>query len=111
MRGGDRARRAQHARPGQPGDVLERGLGVAAAVERDAEQAPVGGRDEQRADGRVDDVVAGVEQARLDGGVAEAAVEIGGYGHVILLRSRLTPEEAACRAASGLESSAAAICS
>ena len=73
--------------------------------------APVGGGNEQRPDRAVDDVVAGVEQASLDRGGAEAAVEIGGDGHVILLRKRRTPEEAAWRAASGLESSAAAICS
>ena len=58
----------------------------------------------------VDEVVARVEQAAAGGRVAETAVEIGGDGHrVFSLRSRRTPVEAACLAASGLESSAAAI--
>ena len=70
----------------------------------------VGGRDEERADRAVDDVVARVEHAAADGGLAEAPVEIGGNAHASFsfLRRR-TPEEAAWRAASGLESSAAAI--
>ena len=102
---------AEDAGPGDASDLLERRVGVAAGIEGDPEQAAVGRGDEQRADGAVDDVVAGVEELRLDGGVAEAAVEIGGNGHAILLRSRRTPDEVAWRAASGDESSAAAICS
>ncbi len=68
------------------------------------------GGDEQLADGAVDEVVARVEHAAAGGGVAEAAVEIGRDGHGrASFRSRRTPVEAAWRAASGLESSAAAI--
>ena len=79
-------------------------------VERDPHDAAVGGRDEQRADGGVDDVETGVEQAGPHRGLAEAVVEVWGDGHELLLaRSRRTPADAAWRAASGLESSAAAI--
>ena len=64
----------------------------------------------QLADRRVDDVEADVDEAEGRGCLAEAAVEIGGDGHVvILLRMRRTPVDAACRAASGLEPSADAI--
>ena len=60
----------------------------------------------------LDEVVARVEHAAAGGGVAEAPVEVGGNAHVVFsFRSRRTPVEAAWRAASGLESSAAAICS
>ena len=100
----------QHAAAREPRELLDMMLGI--GVERDAQQAAVGGRDEELADRSVDDVVAGVEHARPYGGLPEAAVELGGNGHRIcsFLRRR-TPAEAAWRAASGLESSAAAICS
>ena len=102
---------AEDARPCDASDLLQSRVGVASGVEGDPEQPAVGRGDEQRADGAVDDVVAGVEELGMDGGVAEAAVEIGGNGHAILLRSRRTPEDVAWRAASGDESSTAAICS
>ena len=92
---------------------MQLGLGV----EEDAGEAAVGRRDEQRADRGVDDVEADVEQARRGCGLAEAAVEIRRDGHEILPgscaaeRSRRTPDEAAWRAASGVESSAAAMSS
>ncbi len=103
-------RGAQHAAAREPRELLDVVLGV--GVEGDAQQAAVGGCDEQLADRGVDDVVAGVEHARPYGCLPEAAVELGGNGHRIcsFLRRR-TPAEAAWRAASGLESSAAAICS
>ncbi len=45
-------------------------------VEEDPAEAAVGGRDEQRADRRLDDVEADVEQSFSRGGVAEALIEV-----------------------------------
>ena len=105
----ERPRDAEDARAGDPGQPLELLLGI--GVVRDPREAAIGDRREERAELAVDDVVGGVEHPGPGGGVAEALVEIGGNGHWALLRSRRTPEDVAWRAASGLESSAAAICS
>ena len=67
----------------------------------------LGRGDEQRPDRRVGEVVDDVEQAGCGRGFAEALVQRGGDGHCILLLSLRTPEEAAWRAASSLEPSAA----
>jgi hypothetical protein len=68
----------------------------------------VGDGDEQPADGSVVQLVRDVEQALGGGGLAEAAVELGGNGlGSSFLRSRRTPDDAACRAASGEEPRAA----
>ena len=56
---------------------MQLGLGV----EEDAGEAAVGRGDEQRADRRLDDVEADVEQALRGCGLAEAAVEIRRDGH------------------------------
>ena len=84
----------------------------------DAAEATLGGGDEQRADRRVDDVEAHVEQAFRGGGLAEAAVELGRDGHgvpptesSVWARRRRIPDDAAWRAASGLEPSAVAMSS
>ena len=50
-------------------------------VEEDAGETTFGRGDEQRADRRVDDVEADVEQAGGGRGLAEAAVEIRRDGH------------------------------
>ena len=79
-------------------------------VERDPQDAAVARGDEQLPERAVDEVVARVEQAAARRRLAEAEVEIVGDGHAVFsFRSRRTPVEAAWRAASGLESSAAAI--
>ncbi len=79
-------------------------------LERDPEQAPVACGDEQRTERAVDEVVAGVEHPAAGRCLPEAKVEIVGNGHgrASFLRRR-TPDEVAWRAASGLESSTAAI--
>ena len=106
----DRGRRPQHPATRQPLDALELGVGI--RVERDPQQPAIGGGDEQLAEGRLDEVVPRVEHAAAGGGVAKAPVEVGRNAHALFsFRSRRTPVDAACRAASGLESSAAAICS
>src|ERR687897_566700 len=88
------------------------GLALGLGVERDAAETPVGDGDEQRPNRRVGDVVRDVEQPSRGGCVAELPVKRGGDGgHVSLLLSRRTPDEAAWRAASSLEFSASAICS
>ena len=108
--GVDGTRGAQDPAARQPGETVELTVGI--CVERDSQEPLLGRRDEQRTDRRVDDVEAGVEQAGPRGGLAEAAIEVGGNGHPFLLaRSRRTPVDAAWRAATGLDSSAAAICS
>ena len=71
----DRPRRAQHARTRDPCEAVE--LGVRVALERDRGEALSGGRDEERADGRLDDVEADVDEVERHRGVAEAAVEVG----------------------------------
>ncbi len=79
-------------------------------VEPDRGDTSIGGGDEELADRRLDDVVADVDEPERRGCLAEAAVEVGGDGHeVILLRMRRTPVDVACRAASGLEPSTDAI--
>ena len=104
------SRRAEDARAGDAGKLLEALARV--GVERDRREAAIRRRDEEIADGRVDDVVADVDQTERRGRVAEAPVEIRRDGHeVILLRMRRTPVDVACRAASGDEPSADAICS
>ena len=50
-------------------------------VEEDAAEATVGRSDEQRADRRLDDVEADVEEALRGSGLAEAVVEIRRDGH------------------------------
>ena len=101
-----RPRRAQHAHAEQPGEPLLLGRGVGVVL--DLAEPVVGDGHEQAADGRVDHVVGDVEQPLGGGGVAEAAVELAGDGHVdSFLRRRRTPDDAACRAASGDEPSAA----
>ena len=104
----DLSRRAQHVATGDPGEPLEVLLEV--RVERDTKEASVGGGQEQRPDGAVDEVVPHIEQPAARCRLPEAEIEIGGNGHSwdSFLRRR-TPEEAAWRAASGLESSTAAI--
>ena len=57
------------------------GLGVRVGVVVDLADAALGDGDEQLADGRVVQLVGDVEQALGGGGVAEAAVELGGDGH------------------------------
>ena len=104
----DLPRGAEHAAAGQLREPFEVLLDV--RVEGDAEDPAVAGGDEQLPDGALHEVVARVEQAATGCCVAEAAVEIGRDGHGrASLRSRRTPVEAAWRAASGLESSTAAI--
>ena len=68
-------------------------LGV--GIEADPGETAVGDRCEQRPELAVDHVIRRVEQPGASGCVAEPPVEIGGNGHVILLRSRLTPADAA----------------
>ena len=105
----ERAGGTQDAPSRKPRERLELVLGV--GIERDAREPVIGHRGQQGAELAVDHVVSGVEQVGARRGVAETAIEVGGNGHVILLRRRRTPDEAACRAASALESSTAAICS
>ena len=93
---------AHTVRAGEPFEVSLR-----LRVERDEADASLGRGDEQPADRRVRPVVGHVEKPLRGCGVAEAGIEFGGNGHVSLLRSRRTPEEVACRAASSLEPSAA----
>ncbi len=92
-------------------EAVEVPLGV--GLERDAAKPALGRSHQQRPDGRLDDVEADVEQTGCRRRVAEAGVELGGNGHVISssARKRLIPEDAAWRAASGLEPSAAAMSS
>ena len=68
----------------------------------------VGGRDEQLADRRVDDVVAHVDEPLAERGGAEAGVELRRDVHGLLLSLR-TPDDAAARAASSDEPSASPI--
>src|SRR4051812_37940154 len=102
-----RARRAQHARAVEPGQPLDLGFGI--GVEGDLADAPLGRGDEQRPDGGVGHVVGDVQERVGGGALAEGAVGLDGKRHIILLRSRRTPEDAAWRAASSLEPSAAAM--
>src|SRR5207244_10977550 len=76
---------------------------------RDAAEAPRRGREEQRPERRVEEVVGDVEEARRRGGGAEALVEAVGDGRhwSSFLRRRRIPEEVACRAASAFEPRAA----
>ena len=88
----------------EPFDVAL-GLGVV----RDPAQPAWRRGEEQRPEWRVEEVVGDVEQARRRGGGAEAAVEaVGNGGHwSSFRRRRRIPEEAAWRAASAFEPSAA----
>ncbi len=100
--------RAEDARAGDARQLLEPIPGI--SVERDRSEPAVGSRDEQVADGRVDDVEADVDEPERRRSLAEAAVEVWRDGHeAILLRMRRTPVDAAWRAASGDEPSADAI--
>ena len=106
-RGVDRLRRAQHAHAEGAGEALELPLGL--GVVGDAAETALGRRDEQAADGRVDEVVGDVEQVLARGGVSEAPIELGGDGvhGCSFLRSLRMPDEAAWRAAVAFEPSAA----
>src|SRR5262249_14191416 len=76
----------------------------------DPAEAAVGDCDEQLSGRGVGQVVGDVEETFAVGDVAEAAVEIGRDGHLVsLLRRRRTPAEAAWRAASSEDPSAAPI--
>jgi pycsar effector protein len=77
----------------------------------DPAEAAVGDGDEQLADRRVGQVVGNVDEALPIGGVAKTAVESSGDGcHLVsFLRSRRTPADAAWRAASSDDPSAAPI--
>ena len=91
-------------------ELVQRRLGPVG----DAAEPALGDGDEQAADRRVGEVVGDVDQAFALGGLAEAAVEIGGNVHEgsfssWVLRRRRTPAEAAWRAASSEEPSAAPI--
>ena len=107
----ERGRRAEDARAEAAREVLELALGI--RVEVDAAEAAVADADEQLPDRRVvEDVEGDVELARRGRGGAEAGVSGGDSGHCdFSFRSRRTPAEAACRAASSLEPSAAPISS
>src|SRR5262249_49278187 len=89
----DRLRRAQDAHAKCLRERL--GLALRLRVVRDPAQAAVGRRDEQRPDRRLGEVVRDVEEPGGRGRFPEARVECGGDGHCILLRSLLTPDEAA----------------
>src|SRR2546423_8351673 len=79
-------------------------------VERDPAEPARRRGDEQRPERRLDHVVGAVEQARGSPGGAEPAVEFGRDAHrSSFRRNRRTPDEAAWRAASSLEPSAAPI--
>ena len=98
--------RAEHAGAEEPSQAL--GLCVRVGVVVDLADAAPGDGYEQLADRCVVQVVGDVEQALRGGGVAEAPVELGRDGHESsFLRSRRTPDEAACLAASGEEPSTA----
>ena len=107
----DAARRAQDSGPGDPRQPLE--LLVRALLERDRSETLVRDGDEQWPDRRVDHVVPDVDESEVVSRFAESAIEIGGDDHsaVLLVRILRTPVDVACRAASGLDPSAAAICS
>ncbi len=75
----------------------------------DPAQPAVGRGDEQRPDRRLGEVVCDVEETGSGCCLAEPRIESGGDGHCILLLSRRTPDDAAWRAASSLEPSAAPI--
>ena len=74
----DGRRRPEHAQPERPREPVELLLGL--RVVHDAAEPALGCRDEQRADGRIDEVVGDVEEALTRCGVAEAAIELGGNG-------------------------------
>ena len=86
-------RRAQHAHAVQAGQALDLVLRI--GIEGDLAEAALGRGDEKRADRGVGQVVGDVEQVLGGSPVAEGEVGLGGNGHVILLRSRRTPDEAA----------------
>ena len=86
-------RRAQHADPVLTGKALDLLLWI--GIEGDLAEAALGCGDEKRADRGVGQVVGDVEQGLGGCPVAEGEVGLGGNGHVILLRSRRTPDEAA----------------
>ena len=86
-------RRAQHADAVLAGKALDLLLRI--GIEGDLAEAALGRGDEKRADRGVGQVVGDVEQGLGGCPVAEGEVGLGGNGHVILLRSRRTPDEAA----------------
>ena len=86
-----------HCKPGKVRQMVEKFRGISAAL-HEMGQEPLR-------------MITDVSVETLWTIVAEATVEIRGNGHCALLRSRRIPEDAAWRAASGLDSSAAAICS
>ena len=86
-------RRAQHADAVLAGKALDLLLRI--GIEGDLAEAALGRGDEKRADRGVGQVVGDVEQGFGGCPVAEGEVGLGGNGHVILLRSRRTPDEAA----------------
>ena len=100
-------RRPQHAGAEHARELVLSGVD---AVAETAESA-VGHRDEQLAERRVDQVVAGIDQPCRQGGGAEADVEIGSDSRhgALLALSRRTPDDAAARAASSDEPSAVPI--
>ena len=105
-----RARRPKHPRPEEAREPV--GLGVGIGVVVDLADAAVRDRHEQLSNWRIVQLVGDVEQALGGRGVAEAGVELRGNGHESsFLRSRRTPEDAACRAASLEEPSALPISS
>ena len=101
-----RPRRAEHPRAEGPRELLLLALGF--GVVGDLAEAAIGHGHEQPPDGRVDQVVGDVEQPFGGRGVAEACVKLGRDRHESsFFRSRRTPEDAACLAASEDEPSAA----
>src|SRR6266566_686846 len=108
----DGARRAEDARAEAACEPFDLGVGIR-LVGDDAEAA-LRDADEELAEWRLHDVVGDVEQACFGGRRAETAVELRedvGHDSLLLSLSRRTPEEAAWRAASSEEPSAAAISS
>ncbi len=90
----DRRGRPEHPAPGQSFDPLQLDLGI--RIERDPQQPPVGGGDEQLAEGALDEVIPRLKHAAAGGGSAEAPVEVGWNAHVLFsFRNRRTPVEAA----------------
>ena len=102
--------RAQDARAERARQPLEVQLGI--GVEEDAGEPAVGRGDEQRADRGVDDVEADVEEPLGRCGLrGSAGRDQARRSWILPVRSRRTPDEAAWRAASGVESSATAMSS
>ena len=105
--GGHGRRGAKNADSERGGQRIELAFGL--RIEGDPADAALAGGNKKRADRRVREVVGDVQELCRGGGLPEAAVEsVGNGGHeVSFLRSRRTPDEAAARAASAFEPSAA----